>query len=582
MSKIEKLKSATTLHDVAHILGFQPKSLAYILYKKSDADKYQHFEIPKRSGGSRLISAPYPDLMNLQRRLSDLLQDCIVEINGTRKIESALSHGFRRKHSIITNAANHRNRRYVFNIDLENFFGAINFGRVRGFFITNRNFALNPDVATVLAQIACHENALPQGSPCSPVISNLIGHLLDVRLASLAYKVGCSYSRYADDLTFSTNKPNFPGTVAKLAGVDPHQWQVGMGLSRIIEKTGFTVNNSKTRMQYEESRQEVTGLVVNDKVNTRVEYRRTARAMVHRLLKTGSFQRKQTSCDENGNLVVTEIDGTMEQLNGILSFIDSVGVFNRKKGMTPSERKKPLRLPESPSSDENVYRRFLFFKHFFASPIPLIVCEGKTDNIYIKAAIQKLADDFPRLAEKKDKGRAKLKVALFRRTATTDRFFGLTGGTNQLIALMKEYLSESKHIAVTDKTQPVILLIDNDDGAKCIFGYVKNLPKAPANPKTADFIAVHKNFYIVATPLTADDKDTMIEDLFEGGLLKTTLNGKTFNPKNEDIDHKTEYGKSYFASHVVKKEEATIDFSGFKPILKRIEAVLDEHSKKAP
>jgi len=337
MARLEKLKAATTLHDVAHILGFKPKSLAYILYKKPSAARYKHFEIPKRTGGKRSISAPYPDLMNLQKRLSKLLQDCICEINVARKIESALSHGFRRKYSIITNAAIHRNKRYVFNIDLENFFGTINFGRVRGFFITNRNFELNPAVATVLAQIACHENALPQGSPCSPVISNLIGHLLDIRLAALSNQVGCSYSRYADDLTFSTNKRNFPTKVAKLAGEETHQWQAGKNLERIIEKAGFTINNAKTRMQYMNSRQDVTGLVVNSKVNTRAEYRRTARAMVHRLLNTGSFQRKQISHDDKGDLVETEVNGTLEQLNGMLGFIDSVSVSNKRKDMKPSD-----------------------------------------------------------------------------------------------------------------------------------------------------------------------------------------------------------------------------------------------------
>lgn len=96
MSQLQKLKAATILHDVALILGFKPKSLAYILYKKPDAEKYTRFEIPKRNGGMRPISSPYPGLKNLQKRLSDLLQDCIREINKARKIKSALSHGFRR------------------------------------------------------------------------------------------------------------------------------------------------------------------------------------------------------------------------------------------------------------------------------------------------------------------------------------------------------------------------------------------------------------------------------------------------------------------------------------------------------
>lgn len=581
MVSFVKLKAATSLYDVADILGFQPKSLAYILYKKLPPTKYNHFEIPKRSGGTRLISAPFPDLMNLQKRLSKLLQNCISQINEARHIKSALSHGFRPKYSIITNAVIHRNKRYVFNIDLENFFGTINFGRVRGFFITNRNFKLHPKVATILAQIACHDNALPQGSPCSPVISNLIGHLLDVRLANLANQVGCSYSRYADDLTFSTNKRNFPTKVAEPSVGGSHQWQVGQDLAAIITKAGFVVNNAKTRMQYHDSRQEVTGLVVNSKVNIRAEYKHMARAMVNRLLTTGSFHWKKSSLDRSGNLVVTESAGTIEQLNGILSFIDSVSVFNKKKDMNHMDRENPLKHSDDFDGNEKLYKRFLFFKHFLASPQPLIICEGKTDNIYIKAAIRQLAATYPQLATKNKEGGAKLNVMIFRRTQTTDRFFGLTGGTSQLVMLIREYFAELKHVSLIGKIQPILVLIDNDEGAKGIRNYVATMTKSHVDSKMPHMI-VGQNFYVVQTPLTADGKDTMIEDFFDAKLLKTTLDGKTFNPVEKGFDYKTEYGKSFFATHVIKKNEDKIDFSGFKSILDRIVAVLDDHSKKHP
>lgn len=579
MSKLKTLKAATSLHDVAHLLGYKPKSLSYILYKKPITEKYKQFEIPKRAGGTRLISAPYPDLMNLQRRVSELLQDCVAEINSDRNVASTLSHGFRRKHSIITNAAIHRDRRYVLNIDLENFFGSINFGRVRGFFITNRNFELTPAVATVLAQIACHENALPQGSPCSPIISNLIGHLLDVRLAALAFQTGCSYSRYADDITFSTNKRVFPPKLAKPVGGSEHEWQVGPALATITKKTGFSINPAKTRMQYENCRQEVTGLVINAKVNTRVEYRRTARAMVHRLLKTGSFQKSVTTLDEAGRVVVTTENGTLAQLNGILSFIDSVSVYNRKKEMAAPKREKPLRKTDSPDCNEKTYRRFLFYKYFFATPNPLIICEGKTDNIYIRAAIRRLGSSYPRLAQDDGKGVTKLTVSLFRRTATTDRVLGLTGGSDQFINLIKGYVAEKARITAAGKRHPVIVLIDNDDGAKGTLPYASKIAKV-MTPKKEPYIAVDDHFYIVPTPLTSDGKDTMIEDFFEESVRKTTLGGKTFNPKNEDLHHKGEYGKAYFAAHVVKPNEHKIDFNGFKPLLDRIQAVIDLHSKK--
>ena len=74
-----------------------------------------------------------------------------------------------------------RIRRFVLNLDLEDFFPTFNFGRVSGFFMKSRDFKLDRKVAIMLAQIACHEKALPQGSPCSPVISDMIAHMLDLQ-----------------------------------------------------------------------------------------------------------------------------------------------------------------------------------------------------------------------------------------------------------------------------------------------------------------------------------------------------------------------------------------------------------------
>ena len=520
MTDLEKLKSAATLNDVANLLGYKPKSLAYILYKKPKDKRYKTFEIPKNSCGMRTISAPYPDLKTLQKRLHDLLRHCINEINATKKISSALSHGFRRNYSIITNAAIHRNKRYVFNIDLKDFFGTINFGRVRGFFISNNNFNLNPKVATVLAQIACYNNALPQGSPSSPIVSNLIGHILDIRLASLAKKTSCSYSRYADDLTFSTNKRDFPKEIAKLDGMDGHQWIVGKNLAKIIKRSGFAVNESKTRMQYISSRQDVTGLVVNAKVNTRSEYRKKARAMVHRLINTGEFQFEELVCDEEGEETEVMVNGTLDQLSGILSFIDSVSVYNIKKDIKPKDLKKPLTPPEYPDSNERTYRSFLVYKNFHSPPKPVVVCEGKTDNIYLKAAIENLVESHPTLASKNKDGKIDFKIDFFKRNATTGRILGLGGGSGEL--------KENLHIRAVGQKHPVILLIDNDDGAKGLYGYAKNIKKSKIDP-ASPFIHVNMNLYIVPTPLTDAGKDTMIEDFFNN------LHAQTGTTKDESV-----------------------------------------------
>src|ERR1017187_6679507 len=121
MSQLQALRAASSLHDVANLVGFSPSALAYIVYK--NPSKYTSFTIPKRGGGLRNIKAPVPELKLLQRNLSVLLQNCVEEINAKRGFADTLAHGFKRKRSIISNADRHRKRGYVFNIDLEDFFG---------------------------------------------------------------------------------------------------------------------------------------------------------------------------------------------------------------------------------------------------------------------------------------------------------------------------------------------------------------------------------------------------------------------------------------------------------------------------
>ena len=341
MSRLATLKTATSLSDVAKLLDFKPKAVSYILYKQPEATKYKIFQIPKRNGGQRTIKAPIDALKLLQHRLSDLLQDCVDEINTANQRKDRTAHGFKRKRSIITNARQHRHRRWVFNLDLEDFFPSINFGRVRGFLLKNRDFELHEDVATVIAQIACHENSLPQGSPCSPVISNLIAHLLDMRLVKLASEAGCTYSRYADDLTFSTNKKEFPANIAVSAGTKDsasHLWLPGDGLQKVIERTGFRINAKKTHQMYRTSRQDVTGLIVNKKINVRWEYRHTVRAMVHSLVKTGKFQILGLT-HKDGHAILEERPGTLNELHGMLGFIDSIDFYNKKHTLDARPRK---------------------------------------------------------------------------------------------------------------------------------------------------------------------------------------------------------------------------------------------------
>lgn len=584
IEKLQLLKSAKTLHDVAAFLNFKPHTLSYVLYKKPDGAKYKKFEIPKRHGGTRQISAPLDDLKVLQRNLATFLQDCVETINETNGLADQIAHGFKRKRSIITNARPHRNHRFVFNLDLSDFFGTINFGRVRGFFMKDTNFALDKKVATILAQIACFESKLPQGSPCSPVISNLIGHVLDIHLVRLAAKTGCSYTRYADDLTFSTNQPVFPIDIAKTTG-DRHTWVPGDKLKWLIKKNGFEINPKKTRMQYYDSRQEVTGLVVNRKLNVRSEYRHKVRAMVHHLLTTGKFDFIYKLTDAAGIESKQVLPGKLDQLHGMLGFINGVDLYNRKL-LDQNPFNHPKRATEKLSTKETMYLRFLLFKVFFAADKPVIICEGKTDNVYLTHAIRGLANVFPQLAAKNPDGTITINVRIFRYVnKSTGRIFGnSSGGAAGLSKLMRHYHTEWKKFKAPGGKQPMIFLVDNDSGATDkgkIYGTIADLTNKPKPTGHEKFIHVSGNMYVVPTPLTGKATSSCIEDFFYKATKEIPYLGKAFDPKCLK-DTATHFGKATFAFEVIKPNAGSINFSKFKRLLKSLVGVIDYHTKTHP
>jgi RNA-directed DNA polymerase len=577
MSHLKALQAADNLSDVAKILGVKPAGLSYVLFKKGPTKNYTEFKIPKRYGGSRTISAPTDSLKMIQQRLSNVLQNCVEEINAANSFKAQMAHGFIRRRSIITNAYAHKRRRYVFNVDLADFFGMINFGRVRGFFIKDRHFSLQSPVATVLAQIACHNNSLPQGSPCSPVVSNLIGHVLDVQLARIAKREGCTYTRYADDLTFSTNRPMFPAGIATPVAGQPNAWQPGIDLVRVIARSGFTVNPVKTRMQYRDSRQEVTGLVVNKKINVRHEYRHTVRAMFQRLIKTGSFQHTRYIIDPSGALVRRDVPGTAAELRGMLSFIDSVDNYNKNACIEKGGAKEQ----EKPSTKETLYRRFILFNEFYAAERPVLMCEGNTDNVYLVHAIRHLAGTFPSLATVNADGTIKLNVRLLKYSGHgVGRILGISGGSANLAKFVWLYEKARQKFLAPGMKQPIILVIDNDSGAKPVYKSIATIiGKQPTGAESS--IHVAGNLYVVPTPLSSGASQSVIEDFFDSATKSVVVGGKTFDA-GSNTDTATRYGKVVFAHKVVRANADTIDFSGFDALLSNIQDVIDAHRAAFP
>lgn len=271
--------------DVARALGLSVAQLRWLSFHNEAAERthYVTFQIPKRSGGLRTISAPHHTLAKAQRWiLENILSKLEVE---------APAHGFVAQRSTVTNATPHLGQDLVVNLDLRDFFPTITFPRVRGMFA---RLGYSPAAATVLALISTESprlpaeydgqsyavavgpRALPQGAPTSPAISNQVSRRLDRRLAGVATKYGWTYTRYADDLSFSApagKRGELPMMLARIRA--------------IISAEGFTINPKKGRIQRRARRQEVTGVVVNDKPGLPREEVRRLRAILHQAKKTG-------------------------------------------------------------------------------------------------------------------------------------------------------------------------------------------------------------------------------------------------------------------------------------------------------
>ncbi|MCU0497698.1 MAG: reverse transcriptase family protein [Anaerolineae bacterium] len=269
--------------DLAQWLGLSLAKLRWYSFDRpvEATWHYYRFEIRKKSGGKRVILAPKRDLKALQRRiLHEILDRAPIHPNA---------HGFVRERDIHSNAAPHVGRAIVLNFDLKDFFPSLSFRRVRAALM---RLGYGFTSGSILALLCTERDRRPfergnqryhvsvggrmliQGAPTSPMLANLVAWRLDQRLSRLAEKHDLTYTRYADDLTFSGDDA---AKVLSLRG----------SIERIIADCGFMVNPAKTRVYRRSSRQMVTGLVVNDRANTPRELRRRVRAILHAAQATG-------------------------------------------------------------------------------------------------------------------------------------------------------------------------------------------------------------------------------------------------------------------------------------------------------
>lgn len=223
--------------------------------------RYREFLIPKRKGGQRSISAPEKDLRDVQRLI-------LRRVFHGLKIHPACL-GFARGTSIVHHAKVHKGQALVFRVDIKDFFPSVKRPRVYAYL---RALGWNRPAANWLATMTTHGGALPQGAPTSPILSCAVNYRLDKRLTRLAEKFKASYSRYADDLTFSfRSEPAEPDRFLRM-------------VYSILKDEGYAPQlHKKVRFMRAHDRQLVTGLVVNEKVALPRTLRRKLRAARHRL-----------------------------------------------------------------------------------------------------------------------------------------------------------------------------------------------------------------------------------------------------------------------------------------------------------
>jgi RNA-directed DNA polymerase len=225
------------------------------------APRYRPFTVKKRAGGQRIIDEPEADLKRVQRLI-------LRRVLGRLRAHPA-AHGFERGRSIVTAALPHARRAVVLRMDVRDFFLATDRGRVLAYF---RRIGWDFEAAGLLTKLCTQRGGLPQGAPTSPRLSNLLNYRLDARLSALARKHGASYTRYADDMTFSFPSDDRETLVTVIQTT-----------KRVLRDEGYRLHTErKLRLLRPHARQTVAGLVVNERVQLPRATRRWLRAVEHR------------------------------------------------------------------------------------------------------------------------------------------------------------------------------------------------------------------------------------------------------------------------------------------------------------
>jgi RNA-directed DNA polymerase len=300
--RLQRFLQSNSLEALSRCLHMDPEVMERTLTSERN---YHIFPIPKKTGGKRIIHAPARPLRDIQERLNYFLNRMYGNyapdyVHGFVKSSSGNS-----AKNIITNASEHIGRPWVLNIDIEDFFPSITAAQIRTVLLESPVCFKTKEAASILALLTTNNWKLPAGSPCSPVLSNMVFYKTDQQLKSLADRRELAYTRYADDLSFSSKKLEF-------------SQEISDEITKILEADGYKVNKRKIRLQTKHGSQYVTGLKVNQKLNVDRRYVRRIRAILHHWEREGIEKASE-------RFFASKLHIFRNQESMQLAFINSVG-----------------------------------------------------------------------------------------------------------------------------------------------------------------------------------------------------------------------------------------------------------------
>jgi S1-C subfamily serine protease len=342
---------------------------------------YSEFVVGKGLGKSRIITAPDHRLKFIQHMLLPLLSQLYRRRSPV--------HGFVPGRSVKTNAEAHGKRRYVVNLDLKDFFPSITEKRVIGLL---RSLGVDKRVSEVVARLCCNMGRLPQGAPTSPVISNMICYRLDTDLLEVAKAGRAIYTRYADDITFSSYQPPAPLFEAGLPSVGRFTPDLlAQRLRGAVAGNGFVIHPEKAHYADRNSRRMVTGVKINAGLNVDRRYIRHIRAMIHSVETLGlsGAEERYSSGGGKGSLSA-HIRGKISYVAHLKGPADPV-IRSIAKRYNRSFGEKPIKL--APTDEEKRDRAVWVVNHpecegtsFFLKDVGLVTaahCVADVDEVEV-------------------------------------------------------------------------------------------------------------------------------------------------------------------------------------------------------